>query len=200
MSKAESFENECRQRFLGFCILYKMANYHSEKRKYAEAAYDQSRCLPRLARPTRRAMKRCSTCRKELPLEAFNLNRARRDGRHTQCKGCVSSQGKAWRSANPERKRAQRANEKKRTPADYHRYNIKKYGLTPEDYELMEFAQQGLCAICRRACWRKLSVDHDHETGEVRGLLCSGCNLGLGNFEDNQQFLADAVKYLQLNE
>lgn len=41
MSKAESFENECRQRFLGFCILYKMASYHSEKRKYVEAAYDQ---------------------------------------------------------------------------------------------------------------------------------------------------------------
>lgn len=71
------------------------------------------------------------------------------------------------------------------------------YGLSPERYDEMLVEQDGLCAICGgRDDGRSLAVDHDHATGEVRGLLCGGCNLGLGSFRDSSRYLMAAVAYL----
>lgn len=56
------------------------------------------------------------------------------------------------------------------------------------------------CKICGRdqlQNGKRLSLDHCHETGEIRGLLCNNCNLGLGNFRDNPTFLREAIRYLQ---
>lgn len=63
------------------------------------------------------------------------------------------------------------------------------YGLGPGDYERLYAAQNGRCAGCRRATGRtkKLAVDHDHTTGEVRGLLCSGCNRAIGHLRDDAE-------------
>lgn len=67
-------------------------------------------------------------------------------------------------------------------------------------------AQDGLCAICgrpetTRSCAsgepRRLSVDHDHVTGQVRGLLCHGCNVAIGHFGDDVEVLLSAVRYLE---
>lgn len=81
---------------------------------------------------------------------------------------------------------------------------IKKYGLTPEQYALMFKEQGGVCAICGRpertilrGKPRSLSVDHCHSSGRIRGLLCGLCNLGLGGFEDNIEYLLDAIVYLE---
>lgn len=76
----------------------------------------------------------------------------------------------------------------------------RKYRLTPEGYgELLE-KQAGCCAICGRraqdSTGKILSVDHDHETGRVRGLLCSHCNRGLGHFLDSEHLLRAAAAYL----
>lgn len=72
-----------------------------------------------------------------------------------------------------------------------------KYGITPKDYELLCDAQNDRCAICRRSFSRGiLVVDHDHVTGAVRGLLCPGCNSGLGFFEDSTDRLLVAAAYL----
>ncbi len=66
---------------------------------------------------------------------------------------------------------------------------FKRYGITVEQYDAMLRQQNGLCAICGRAPKRfRLAVDHDHETGEIRGLLCTRCNLGLGWFRDDPSF------------
>lgn len=77
----------------------------------------------------------------------------------------------------------------------------KKYGITPERYDEMEAEQNGLCAICyqteRQKNKEKLSVDHDHETNAVRGLLCHSCNLAIGQFEDNIERLESAIEYLK---
>lgn len=81
--------------------------------------------------------------------------------------------------------------------------NLKKYGLTPEQYDAILSAQGGVCAICKtnwmRGGYRHLDVDHDHTTGKVRGLLCGRCNRGLGYFKDNPQNLAAAIDYLRTN-
>ena len=57
--------------------------------------------------------------------------------------------------------------------------------------------QAGLCPICRRGLGDKPHVDHDHETGEVRGLLCFTCNVGLGNFGDDVERLRRGARYLE---
>jgi hypothetical protein len=73
----------------------------------------------------------------------------------------------------------------------------KTYGITERDYNRMHEAQDGRCAICRRA--KKLHVDHHHGSGKVRGLLCNTCNMGLGSFQDDVSLLAVASTYLQEN-
>lgn len=79
-------------------------------------------------------------------------------------------------------------------------YILAKYGLTSADYDALLAAQDGMCWICRATdpssgsgTWH---VDHCHNTGKVRGLLCSRCNLGLGNFKDDPQRLIRACMYL----
>jgi hypothetical protein len=83
---------------------------------------------------------------------------------------------------------------------DYARRNAlaNKYQMTLEQYDDMELQQKGCCAICgRREGHRKLAVDHDHDTGKVRSLLCTRCNTGLGFFKDSPKLLAYAMVYLE---
>jgi hypothetical protein len=70
-----------------------------------------------------------------------------------------------------------------------------KYGITPEQYDAMFAAQEGLCALCRRA--EATRVDHDHETGVVRSLLCHPCNAGIGFFHEDGAVLLLAIAYLE---
>lgn len=100
---------------------------------------------------------------------------------------------------------------------DGRRTNLKRfYGLSLEDYEAMRAAQGYRCAICQRhedelpqrksgrprldgkpiAAATKLVVDHDHETGKIRGLLCGWCNSGIGSFQDRADWLSGAVAYV----
>lgn len=75
----------------------------------------------------------------------------------------------------------------------------KNYGLTPQDVEDMKRGQDGLCPICERDLERegaKMCVDHDHYTGEVRGLLCDDCNKGIGQLGDDPERLKRALEYL----
>ena len=72
-----------------------------------------------------------------------------------------------------------------------------RYGITLEDYNNMYEAQSGLCAICFKSSGTKrLSVDHNHTTGAVRGLLCHRCNTSLGLLNDDVNVLLSAIKYL----
>lgn len=118
----------------------------------------------------------------------------------------VKAQKRAWEKANPERVRAQRSRSGKRTyqaRTREARY-IRKYGITLEQYDAMWAAQGGVCAICglletqltRGGSPRRLSVDHHHESGAVRALLCAQCNQGLGNFRENPDALVRAAAYL----
>jgi hypothetical protein len=74
----------------------------------------------------------------------------------------------------------------------------REYGISLEEYQWMLEVQDGVCAICRKPEVRicRLSVDHDHETGQVRGLLCAKCNSILGYAEDQPLILQAAIDYL----
>lgn len=74
------------------------------------------------------------------------------------------------------------------------------YGLQAGEYAQLYKFQGGLCALCRRATGasKKLAVDHDHATGEVRGLCCSTCNRILGHARDKTEYFRRAVRYLNI--
>lgn len=74
----------------------------------------------------------------------------------------------------------------------------KKYGLASGDYDKMLVEQQYRCAICQRKFIDTPHVDHDHVKNKVRGLLCEGCNRGLGFFFDDAELLVSAAKYIQM--
>jgi hypothetical protein len=72
------------------------------------------------------------------------------------------------------------------------------FGITPDDYDKMLHDQGGGCAICHeppRAM--RLAVDHCHDSGSVRGLLCNLCNRGIGALKDDPTILARAIQYLE---
>lgn len=74
------------------------------------------------------------------------------------------------------------------------------YNLSLEDYKKKLKEQNHKCAICgidEADLSRALHVDHDHDTKEVRGLLCVSCNVGLGHFKDDSNLLSEAISYLQ---
>lgn len=74
---------------------------------------------------------------------------------------------------------------------------MKRYGIDHAEFLRMEEAQGGVCKICHKPpSYGYLHVDHDHNTGEVRGLLCRSCNLGLGMFKDCALKLYHAMQYL----
>jgi len=91
----------------------------------------------------------------------------------------------------------------RRHPRTRLRQVLRKYGMTLEDYDRMVAEQDGKCAICGREggadnTKKRLAVDHCHETNLVRGLLCTNCNQGIGNFKDDSEVIKMAVAYLRL--
>jgi len=83
-------------------------------------------------------------------------------------------------------------------------YNLmRNYGITSSDYDRMLEEQEGKCAICKSPSTNSRSkyfmVDHDHDTGAVRGLLCHKCNVLLGQADDDTTVLKNAITYLNLN-
>lgn len=85
--------------------------------------------------------------------------------------------------------------EPKHTPTRHAAQKLKqRYGISEKDYNGMLTAQKGRCGICGE--YRKLSVDHNHTTKKVRGLLCSNCNAALGLFVESPLILRRAIDYL----
>ena len=118
------------------------------------------------------------------------------------CDACYRRQ---WRAENPERNRLLHQRNQKTAYARLSESQrqaimLKRYGLTEADYERMRKAQAGLCAACRQPSTRRLQVDHCHETGRVRGLLCGNCNSVLGHAKDNGDRLMELIHYLQNHE
>lgn len=108
---------------------------------------------------------------------------------------------KAYREANKEALKVARKERQQRDPeklkAQQRKNDLKKkYNISPEDYDKMFEDQQGHCAICLTTSTKALHVDHNHETGKIRALLCSHCNVGLGHFKESLNLLERAKDYL----
>lgn len=110
-----------------------------------------------------------------------------------------------WALANPDkvadRMAAVRGSAAKKL-SDRKSYLKRKYGMTLAEYERMFEAQGGVCAICDEARpeERALHVDHDHETGVIRGLLCFRCNNALGDLREEYELFRRAADYLDRDE
>ncbi len=129
-------------------------------------------------------------------------------------KAYKAAYNKQWQLKNREKlnayNRAYRAAHPEETKASSRKQNLKQraralpklYGISENYYNLMLLKQDGKCAICQLPPTDKigrLCVDHCHDTGFVRGLLCRKCNTGIGQFGDNPDRLAIAVAYLEQN-
>lgn len=86
-------------------------------------------------------------------------------------------------------------------PTERRKWHLKyNYGITPQEYQILFEAQNGKCAICNTndpITRLNFSVDHDHVTGRVRGLLCTTCNSLLGFAKDQVVLLEKAIEYLR---
>lgn len=161
-------------------------------------------------------MKKCSTCKLDLPRESFSIRRKSPDGLNLVCKTCANAYRKAWYKANRqhainkaaawrlenrERYRDWQKQYTKRTETQRRKRSLaENYGISPDDYEAILASQGHKCACCQCSSPGGRSshfhVDHDHITGTVRGLLCTRCNLGIGKLGDDICSLLDAVNYL----
>lgn len=125
--------------------------------------------------------------KKRSPEKQSKYNEARRQqyAKDVAMREAARAATKAWQAANPMKRKAQR---------------LKQYGIEPSDFLDMLAMQNGRCAICGHEDLTNRSffpvVDHCHETGRVRGLLCMNCNQGLGKFKDSPDRLFSAIAYL----
>jgi Autographiviridae endonuclease VII len=118
----------------------------------------------------RTGSKECYLCKNNLPKERFNIDRSKLDGLNIFCRPCL---------------RVTRVKEN--------------YGVGRETYIGMLAEQSGLCAICKdiNPSGRELGVDHDHETGVARALLCCRCNTMIGQARERTDILMKAIEYLR---
>jgi hypothetical protein len=134
-------------------------------------------------------MKRCSKCGETKPLSEFFRNKSRKDGFQNWCKTCVKKADKAYKQTE-----AGKASNRR------HRWKQQGIQLTTEQHQAMLEAQDHSCAICgasEESLAKALHVDHCHDTGAVRGLLCHNCNTGMGKLGDNISTLEKAILYLK---
>jgi hypothetical protein len=142
--------------------------------------------------------KTCPDCEETLPHSAFYRNRARHDGRDVYCKACKRARATPQ---TPEKKREYKArymarHGDRRRQMEREGRLRRKWGLSSDERAAILTDQGGVCAICREDA-DKFVLDHNHESGEIRGYLCTRCNLGLGHFRDSRAFLIAAVEYLE---
>jgi hypothetical protein len=134
----------------------------------------------------------CKTCKQEKPLELFAKGSGYKGGFRPHCLSCR----REYENSNFHKHKHKR-------PYDYEKdkdIKLKRtYGITYSEYlEILE-SQDNRCAICGtdNTNTRALAVDHCHDTGIIRGLLCSNCNTGIGNLRDDINLLQKAIQYLE---
>lgn len=105
---------------------------------------------------------------------------------------------KRWKKNHPEETKAHK---RKNANKYQKRNNLKKYGLSIDEYNQMLKKQNNICLICEKefgsTVLSRPNVDHCHKTGIIRGIICGRCNIGIAHFEDNVETLKKAINYLE---
>lgn len=164
-------------------------------------------------------MKYCYKCKEHKDLKEFSMDRHKNDGLSKLCRGCCAEKAKIyykknrkrlilesvkWGQNHPERRRLATTRYYENHRDRYYRWNrirkLRSYGMSEAEYRDLLKEQKMACAICKTKApgkkRKEFSVDHDHSTGKVRGLLCNRCNKSIGAFNDDPKLLAAALAYL----
>jgi hypothetical protein len=160
--------------------------------------------------------KPCKQCGVTKPLDDFYRHPTARDGRRGQCKACIlyraslryqddpekfKERTRLYRESNPDQLREYKRRRKEKTREWCRTRLLRQYGLDEGEFDAMAAAQGDRCAICETdtpgGAHNVWHIDHCHDTGRVRGLLCQRCNVGLGYFSDDPAVLSAAVDYLE---
>lgn len=150
----------------------------------------------------------CCKCKIWKPIDEFHKRFRSKTGLKESCKDCSNKHSKEYHSRNRNTRIIQIKEYKNKNKDKIIEYkNLKKYGLTNDEYNNLLSQQNYVCAICKKAetskqhgTVKRLSVDHCHKSNKVRGLLCYNCNIALGHFKDNTNILAKAIVYLEEND
>jgi hypothetical protein len=122
-------------------------------------------------------MKKCTHCKEIKPYSAFGKSKAYKDGYANICRKCnYDKNGREW--------------------------HLKKtYGISTEDFNFLREKQNYSCACCGKheneISRKRLYIDHNHQTGKVRGLLCHSCNVSLGLMKEDIDSIASLIAYLK---
>ena len=138
----------------------------------------------------------CSKCKEKKLVAKFYSDKSHKDGLSTECKTCRKLRAKKRRASEQGSKLIRESKLKD------------KYGITLDEYDKLFEEQKGVCAICKQLETKKhvtgaiyrLSVDHNHKNGIIRGLLCKRCNIILGQFEVDSkgvELLQTAILYVR---
>jgi hypothetical protein len=151
----------------------------------------------------------CSECLEQLPISSFGVQKNYPDGLNYRCKNCLTDVRKL-KSTDPnvilKRRKAVAKYRAANPDSGVNRHLFNKFGISLEQYEELFERQGGVCALCKKPetirrnkkgdGGERLAVDHCHDTGVVRGLLCFKCNTAIGALGDTQESAKRAMNYL----
>ena len=139
----------------------------------------------------RHLSKTCTKCKVEKPITEYIKRKGYKDGIFSWCKDCHREYDRTWRKNMEPTKKKETGRKNKLKQS---------YGITVEQYNEMLKAQNHKCAICEKdeteVHRNRLFVDHCHNTGEIRGLLCNNCNTAIGHLKDSVEITLKAATYL----
>lgn len=169
-------------------------------RSYCKECHKAANLVPDL-----RTEKECSCCKQTKSVSEFTRQGKRY---YSVCKECTCGKSNIRRAE--ERDAGLNIEINRDNYRKYRKWRKLKsvYGITKEQYEAMVLQQENKCAICKkeekekdgqRGTTLNLSVDHDHKTGKVRGLLCRQCNIGIGRLQESVEVLQSAIDYLRIH-
>lgn len=140
-------------------------------------------------------MQCCRKCRKDLPITEFYKIPGNKSGYSYRCKVCTSQDRSVYRLTE-------------KGQIVQKRNNLKfYYGITLEQYNTLFDSQSGVCAVCGfpetvlyKGTLTSLAVDHNHQTGKIRGLLCQSCNVALGHLKENPVIIKSLLEYINRHD
>jgi hypothetical protein len=144
--------------------------------------------------------KSCNGCKQTLPVESFiQINETMY---LHKCNECENKRIASWRTRCPDKSKRilNKYKESDKGKLSIRNSTLSRYGITESEYKDMLQSQDSVCKICHKpnSSGKSLHVDHDHATGELRGLLCQKCNMLLGCANDSIDVLKSAIEYLHI--